>query len=368
MPNFLCISPNWFGTGLSNQLFFIISAIIKAHKSKTPLVIFDRFRLQPCSDQVCPIKDIIDLNHLNEVIAPYNVSVLDSYDLKLELISVKYGTMETKINITEDITNKYLTANKLHIPKDLYLNNVKGDPVFGQQKKLFITYKINEFVFTESYDEHNRPDISVDLTHFNQFPNWRDADINTHDPEMFKALLKIIKFTNLYNNMSEHCMLIDKNDNYVLNDLHKSKKELNVIHLRLESDMTYNMSVHNKMDEKDYIAALEDKYIDLIKKHFSPSSLVLVLSYDGNNRVVKYLKENYYDVYMTKKNIFHGREPHAIIDLLVGEKCSGCFIGNWKHETNTGSTFSYVLDQRMKPSVKRVFLDIYDIKAPEVIV
>lgn len=367
MANFWCISPNWYGTGLSNQLFFIITAIIKAHKQKIPLVIFDKFRLQPCSDKLCPLKDIIDLNFLNEISTKYNVSVLDGYGAKLSLVSAKYGTTDVKINITEEIRNSYLQNNKLYIPKHVFLNNIKGDPIVGQQKKLFLTYKINEFVFTENFNEHLRDDILIELTHFHQFTSWHDVDINTHDPEMFKSILKQIKFTNLFNNISEHCLLVDKNNKYVLNDLHKNINGLNVIHLRLESDMTYNMSVHNKMNEKDYITVLENKYIELIKTHFSKDCPVLVLSYDGNNRVVDYLKENGYDFYMTKKNILEGREPHAIIDLLVGEKCSGSFIGNWNHTANIGSTFSYVLDQRMHPSVKRIFIDIYDINAPEVV-
>ena len=163
-----------------------------------------------------------------------------------------------------------------------------------------------------------------------------------------------------------------KNNKYVLSDFRDFNKaqvkvKINVIHLRLESDMTYNMSVHNKVDEKDYIKILEDKYIEAISKYFSKEDDVLVLSYDTNNRVVKYLHDNDYNFYTTKKNMFCGREPHAIIDLLVGQICSGTFIGNWNHEKNIGSTFSYVLDRRIEPNIKRVFLDIYDIHSEPVL-
>jgi len=361
MPNFWCVLPNWYGTGLSNQLFFVISSIIIANKKKIPLVIFNNFRLQPCSDKTCPIKDIIDLNHLNKLANQYNVSVLDHYNTNLEILSVKYGNNNFKINITEDVKQKFLTHNKLFIPKNIVLNDIKCDPIFNEVKKLFITYRINEFEFTEIFDENRNHDISIDLTNFHSFSNWNDVDINTHDPSMFNKLLESIKFTNKFNNMSDNCILVDRNNKYVLSDFDKANKKMNVIHLRLENDMTYNMSVHNKLDEKEYIKMLEDKYIQMIKTYFSKDDYVLVLSYDTNNRVVQYLRDNDYKFYTTKKNMFGGREPHAIIDLLVGEKCSGVFIGNWNHTKNIGSTFSYVLDRRINSNIKRVFLDIYDI-------
>jgi hypothetical protein len=368
MSSFFCIWPNWFGTGFTNQVFFIISAILKAHKSKIPLVIFERFRVQPLTENFVPLKDVVDLNHLNEIIAPYNVCVLDKYGTNLSLVAAKYGTTDIKINITEEIRDAYLENNRLFIPKDVYLNDIKGDPVFGQPKKLFLTYKINEFVFTEIYDEHNRSDISIDITFFHQFHGWGQVDIPTYDEDLFKKLIKAIKFTNIFNNISDHCLLIDKNDKYVLNNLHNNEKMLNVIHLRLENDWIPNLSQINNMTEKDYLAFLEDKYIDVINKHFSKNSNILVLTYDRNNRVVKYLQDNNYDFYTTKKNIFDGREPHAVIDLLVGEKCNGCFIGNWNRDNNLGSTFSYMLDQRIDPSVKRVLIDAHKIKTDELVI
>jgi hypothetical protein len=363
MSNFLCIWPNWFGTGLSNQLFLIIAAIIRAHKEKIPLVIFERFRTQPCTEMFVPLKDVIDLNHLNQIISKYNVSVLDKYGTNLSLVSVKYGTNDLKINITEEISKDYLKENKLFIPKSVYLNNIKGDPVLGQPKKIFITYKINEFVFTETFDEHHRPDISIDLTFYQQFRGLECVDVSTYDPIIFNNLLKSIKFTNLYNNISNSNLLIDKNDKYIINNFHNDEKELNVIHLRLENDWTHNLSKINEMTEKEFIENLENIYIELIKKFFSKNSRILVLTYDRHNNVIKFLKDNDYEFYTSKKNIFDGREQHAIIDLLIGERCNGYFIANWNYNNNDGSTFSYVLSQRMNKNVKILSVDNNNIKA-----
>ena len=368
MRNFICIWPNWFGTGLSNQLFLIVAAIIRAHKEKVPLVIFERFRLHPCTEKFCPLKDVIDLNHLNKIASEYNVSILDKHDVKLSLISVKYGTNDVKINITEEISKDYLTNNKLFIPNTLYLNDIKGDPVFGQPKKLFISYKINDFVFSETFDEHNRNNISIDLTLYEQFHGFDSVNVNNYDPIMFNSILRGIRFTNIYNNISENCLLIDKNNKFVINNLYDDGKEVNVIHVRLENDWTYNLSLMNNMDEKEFINFLENIYINLIKTYFSKNTPIMVLTYDRNNNVIKYLKDNDYDFYMTKKNIFEGREPHAIIDLLVGEKCNGCFIGNWNFETAMGTTFSYVLHQRMKSNVKKIFIDHCNTNSDNIVV
>jgi hypothetical protein len=66
--------------------------------------------------------------------------------------------------------------------------------------------------------------------------------------------------------------------------------------------------------------------------------------------------------------MFEWREPHAILDLLLSEKCNSAFIGNWQHykTENMGSTFSYVIDVRLKQNVKKIFIDLYDISKDEI--
>jgi hypothetical protein len=90
-----------------------------------------------------------------------------------------------------------------------------------------------------------------------------------------------------------------------------------------------------------------------------------VLSYNLDNHVIHFLRENNYEFYISKKNIFNGREKHAIIDLLIGEKCNNVFIGNWDFTKSRGSTFSYFLYIR-NDALKNIFIDMYDIKFNEV--
>ena len=76
------------------------------------------------------------------------------------------------------------------------------------------------------------------------------------------------------------------------------------------------------------------------------------------------LKKEGYSYFTTPKNFFNGREQHAIVDLLIGEMCTGTFIGNWNHSRNVGSSYSYVLGKRIKdPNAKQVYVDMYDISS-----
>ena len=161
-------------------------------------------------------------------------------------------------------------------------------------------------------------------------------------------------------------MLIDRNNEYTnISNIDFQNKKTNVIHLRVEKDMTGHMLSHNKMTQEEYDIELQNKYIELIKQYFSKNDIIFVLSYDLNNNVVKFLKENDYEFYFTKKQIFEGREQHAIVDLLIGEKCNNYFIGNWNFAIRQGSTFSYFLYVR-NDADKNIFIDMYDINNTEI--
>jgi hypothetical protein len=130
--------------------------------------------------------------------------------------------------------------------------------------------------------------------------------------------------------------------------------------------MTGHMSSHNKMKQEEYDVNLQNKYIDLIKTNCSKDDIIFVLSYNLDNDVIHFLRENNYEFYISKKNIFNGREKHAIIDLLIGEKCNNVFIGNWDFTKSRGSTFSYFLYMRNN-AFKNIFIDMYNIKSDEII-
>jgi len=199
----------------------------------------------------------------------------------------------------------------------------------------------------------------IDLNNPLQVLDWCQIDdCYLKNKDIFDFLLKNIKFNNRLVRYSENPLLINSSGEYEhLRLIDINNKKINVIHLRVEKDMTS----HNKMTQEKYDINLQNKYIELIDKYFLKDDIIFVLSYDLDNNVIRFLRKNNYKFYISKKNIFNGREKHAIIDLLIGEKCNNIFIGNWDFIESRGSTFSYVLYIRNN-AIKNIFIDMYDIK------
>jgi hypothetical protein len=365
------IQPNWYGTGLSKQIFFIIWGIINAIKNNQQILVIDKFRLEPLTHNMCNISDILNLSYLNCVLEKFNLKIFDINDFNFYITKVTYGTDKRYYEITNDITSTFYIDYKLEIPSHYCLNNIKGDPDKDFDKTLKIYYTINEVSYFEEYSGSLDEGVIINLKNPELVYSWNEIDnLIINERNLFNYLLQNIRFVEKYYNLSNNLVLLDKNNSSLhINHVNIMDKKINVIHLRLEKDITYNMSLHNNMDENEYINELEKKYIELINKYFNKNDIIYILSYDLNNNVIKYLMDNNYEFYSTKKNIFQDRVPHAIMDLLLSTKCDGTFIGNWQHHKNynMGSTFSYVIDILMKNHVNKIFIDLYDIKKSEIL-
>jgi len=368
MSNFFFLEPSWIGTGLTNEIYFIIYGIIYCINNNKNLII-NNFRLEPMSQKFCEISDILDIHHLNVLMKKFDITIFDKNKLSFNIDNISYGLNNKIIDITDEMLKSYFTNNRLFIPIGTILNNIKGDPSPGEQKKLIINYRINELLISEEYSEYINQDIVIDLQNPTNILSWTQIDdCYTNNKELFDYLLKNIKFNNRFIKYSENALLIDSNNEYNhLPIINFENKKINVLHLRVEKDMTGHMLTHNKMTQEEYDMELQNKYIELIKKYFSKNDIIFVLSYDLNNNVIKFLKNNNYEFYVTKKNIFDGRERHAIVDLLIGEKCNNYFIGNWNFDIRQGSTFSYFLYIRNNV-IKNIFIDMYNIKSDEKII
>jgi hypothetical protein len=367
MSKLLFLEPSWFGTGLTNQLFFIVHGIIDCITTNKNNFIINKFRLEPLTYNFCNISDVLDINHLNILLSNYNINIFDINNLIFSIDNVKYGGDDVFIDITQEIKELFYKNNRLCIPSGTILNHIKGDPLPELAKKICITYSLNNIKTTEEYSEYIYNDIIIDLQNPVNISDWKQIDncyIKQH--ELFDFLLKNIKFNSRLVKYSENALLIDKNNNYINIANVDLNKKINVIHLRVEKDMTGHMIKHNNMTQEEYDEYLQDKYINLIKQYFSKDDIIFILSYDLTNNVIRFLRDNEYEFYYTKKNIFDGREKHAIIDLLIGEKCNNYFIGNWNFDIRQGSTFSYILYKRNK-AYKNLFIDMYNIKQDEVI-
>ena len=361
------LEPSWYGTGLTNEIFFIIYGIIYCINNNKNCLVINNFRLEPLTEKFCGISDILDIHHLNTLLKDFDINVFDKDNLKFNIDNIIYGFNEKMIDITKETTDIFYKDNKLCIPVGTNLNNIKGDPFLREVKKLLITYTINNYKFVDEYSEYIEKDIVIDLQNPTNILNWEQIDdCYINNKELFDYLLKSIRFNNRLVKYSENALLIDSKGEYNhLPLLNFENKKINVIHLRVEKDMTGHMLSHNKMTQEEYDINLQNKYIELIKKYFSKDDIIFVLSYDLNNNVLKFLKENDYEFYITKKQIFDGREQHAIVDLLIGEKCNNYFIGNWNFSIRQGSTFSYFLYVRNNAD-KNIFIDMYDINNTEI--
>lgn len=366
MSNIYFLEPSWIGTGLTNQIFFIIYGIIHCIKNNKKCLIINNFRLEPMTEKKCNISDILNIHYLNILLKNFDISVFDSSSLNFNIESIIYGLNDKILDIKNEIIDRYYSNKILKIPSGIILNSIKGDPYPGQTKKLTIKYKLNNIEISEEYVEYIYSDIVIDLQNPQNILNWSQIDnCYIDNKDLFDYFLKNIRFNNRFIEYSDNALLIDSNNEYThlpLIDL--KNKKINVIHLRVEKDMTGHMLTHNKMTQEEYDINLQNKYIELIQKYFSKEDIIFVLSYDLNNNVLKFLKENGFEFYISKKNIFDGRERHAIVDLLIGEKCNNYFIGNWNFDIRQGSTFSYFLYIRNN-AVNNIFIDMYDIKKSE---
>jgi hypothetical protein len=364
----LFLEPSCISSGLTNQLYFIIYGIIDCINTKKTNLVINNFRLEPITHKFCEISEIIDIHHLNILLKEYNIAVFDRSNVSLSIDRVTYGLGDKIIDITSETLSRFYDNNKLVIPAYTILNDINGDPYPGLMKYLFINYTINGIKTEEKYIEYISNDIAVNLQNPTNINNCEQIDKRYYtNSYLFNYFLKNIQFNSRLVKYGETALLLDPQNNYIcLTDINLENKKINVIQLRVEEDITGHMLRSNKMTQEEYDASLQDKYIELITNYFSKNDIIFVLSYDLDNRVMKFLKENEYEFYYTKKNVFDGRYKHDIIDLLVGQKCNNCFIGNWNFDIMNGSTYSYLLYLRNNAD-KNIFIDMYDIKRDEVL-
>ena len=346
-------------SGFTNQIFALIGDITTAYINKQKVIIVDGFLDDILKDKYTPVSDIFDIDKMNEYLKnKYDVIIVDKYNINFELTSVLYGIENEKIDLTEHFKN---SNNGLFIDKNTNFNDIKGDPCIGIEKSLFLNYKINGYTISEIYGEHLTENISIDFlnsTYNFHYNSW----INTYDRKIFDNILlnihynlKIIKTSDIIFNGI--LLIIDSNLKSLFNN------NINILHLRLEEDAIKHWAGMNKMSTNKFKYLLEEKYIDIIKKHVNKNTdNNIILSSSFSNGVIDFLEENNYRYFLTPK-YFKDREKNAIIDFLISKNCNNLFIGNFNFVHLNGSTFSYYIKTSLKDSVKKFCIDldkIYD--------
>lgn len=142
-----------------------------------------------------------------------------------------------------------------------------------------------------------------------------------------------------------------------------NSKLVNVVHFRIEPDAIAHWSKMNKMTAAQFTTVLHDQYRKAIRENIVPGSQILALTYDTGHPLIQELTKDYQILSLNSKKTEH-RELSAAIDLMLGERCNGVFVGCHNFAKKRGSTFSFTLWHRAQHLTQGIFMDLDDIRQP----
>ena len=317
-------------SGITNQIFTLVHAILIAMSQDKHTVVVDSFQRDfDNPNHRINLSELFDIKETNKFLEKYNINLYCSSHFNYKLNAIFYGYGNNVI----DITNK---TN--YISKGSY-NKIAGDPCPGIPKELFINYEINGQEYSDLYKENHPFDIWVNgIPSYEYFFKWIPKDNRV----LFEDILKNLKFKTIIDSQP---FLQEK----IVN------KGINVVHLRLEDDAIHHWSKQNNMNKTDFKTLLEDKYIDLICKYINPLQKTIIVGCK-NNKIIDFLKTFNYDYVIYNKN-YNGREINAIFDLIQASQCNETLISNFNNENLNGSTFSYYISLLSNPK-KIISIDL----------
>lgn len=332
------------GTGLTNQIFLLINGIILGYLKQHKVIVLDSFMPDFSKNILVPVSDVINIDTLNDyLLKNYDVIVVDKYKSNVSDYTVKYGTETNNV----DITNEVVNDNKIYIRKNTSLNSIKGDPLYGVSKKLFVNYTINGIKIQETYPEYVSNDIVYNIEGGIYTIDFAWVYLQNTYPNIFYGILNNIKYNNLF---------VDKANSIINNITSKyPSKNINVLHLKIEYDSINHYYTFNKKEsienKEQFKKCVYNKYIETIKKYVNLNDINIVLSACLDNDVLNFLKDNNY-TYIINEKTFDQREFNAIVDFLVSKSCNNIFIG--EHV----STFSFYIMKNLGECIKKVVIDL----------
>lgn len=345
-------------SGFTNQIFSLVSSIVKALLLNKKAVAIDCFGLSYNSNETTNISSIIDLKKTNDYLKnKYNIVLLDKNTMQFTLHKAYYGVITSMFDITDEISGFVSKEdNQLFIPKNIVFNSLKGDPYPDFVKHFCMYYSLDNYYFFDNFQENLEEDICSNI----------NSNICNFD---FSGISLIKNMNYIFNDIFKNIIFTEKiTPVELLNDnVFKMYNKINVIHLRLEEDALNHWCQQNNMERGEYKLALEIKYIELIKKYVQKDELNIILTYSSENPVLTYIKENGYPFVYINKNINKKqREVDAIKDLLLSTKCNNIFIGNFYIKTMKGSSFSYYILKKLElPTIKKIAISLDNIIEPE---
>ena len=335
---FLKLSQSY--TGLCNQLNSLLSTICKCIENET-LIVVDKFLKEVHTDSYCPIADIINLEKMNTFLEKYNVAILDgNFTANLNIVSAMYGKNNKWIDVTHKI-KQFLNNNSFSISKVVNINHLFDNFLIEENnKQLKINFIINN---------HNKFTMSFCVEHLHL---KKDINISFNDNYIMAPSWNMIEeqcFVDITNDIYKNLIFCDQfiiNSNLFLsrNNIRKEDR-VNIIHIRIEQDA---IDFWGKNNKDLFIHKLENFYINSIRELIDRNDKTIILSYELNNNIVQYLKDNNYKYYYYEKDKHQNRECNAIIDIINGKLCNNVFIGAG------GSTFSHTLLKLVSPKEIRM--------------
>lgn len=363
-------------SGFCNQMYNLINCIVVASvQSGNKVIVVDDFITQVMTTFPKPADQVIDMVKLNEILKPYKIHVFYKNDIKMELLKVEYGLKHIKLeNITDAVINNFWTTNRLYIPRGYQLNQlVKEDPCPQMRKQIYVYYTINGVPLMKTYHErilstkmpivlhHQNYDEKwsyfVNLPHEQPWLTLINRDCSKDLRNLFDDFIPRIPFLSMYHEMAQKFIEDQKKING------NSDSNINIIHIRNESDAVTNWARINRMEEKDYEYTYNTKMKKLIMENTSKCDLTVALTdRTTNNPIIDDLNKEGFNI-ITRPNIENiGREMNALIDLLLCYHCTKTFIGCFDEKTKQGSTFSFYIYNLLKnKKINSVILNIENI-------
>lgn len=326
-------------TGFCNQWIQFFHGVIQCICDDVDVAVVDDFKTDLYSHETCPIGQVLDMGRFcTHVFRNYGVMVVGRHELDMGIEKVLYGTMTSYLDLTEQFRETFLKDHHLYVPRDAPLNTLQFDPAVNKRKSIRITYRItHNTTMVKSYTEEDR---QIDC-HFTEISYVRYA----HWPQQIvwmESLLHHCRF------QTPFYRTITSLDDYPL---------VHVVHVRLEYDAIRHWARENHMAEEPFYNLLAEKYLQAIEQHME-GGVVLVLSYNRDNRVVDGLEEKKRPYVFLEKDSTKGREWNAVRDMAIAEKYgNGVFVGNFDTYRMQGSTYSYFLMKRCRFQ-KHVLIDI----------
>ena len=349
MNKILCFDLRKSDYKLSDILIILSSLIISANNQQQRILLI-KF----------PIKLKINLKTLNLYIRKfYNLTIFDVSTFKFDITIIEYGIPSYFLNVTADIQKQCIQNNMINIPNTLNLNDIKGDPIFGRKKYLYISYKINEYEFTDKFIEENN------FLAQNVVYNYSDDKFLTNPSFQLSSLKNNI---NDLNKLLFHIYLTnDKPDNSEITDSDQKNVEglgtqkINIIYIDDDKSIEYGCK-KNQWSRKIYLEQLYEKYIELIEKYTLKDELLYVMcfSLDStlNENIISYLRDKSYQYsYITDENIGY--------DLII--KCNNVYIANLNSIKSNNISFSHIISFKLSNEVKQVLLTPNNILYKELI-